>query len=409
VLTTTDGGVDWHFAASWQEASGDAPAGPADLCVPDEREPRLRCTWDSGKTWHGGPLPGAVPGSESNPEGRCIAARDLRRVAAVDNYGRIFRAEGEHWVTRNGGPVPHLSNVAMSAGFVVAVGEGSVLVSRDRGLTWSEAPVPPLDVPEGLDTFAEWSAVAVVDASHAWIGSKTGVVRATEDAGATWTDRSAGLPTDFVGGDDFDARQPGIALLHFFDASRGLAAVRKRLFVTDDGGRTWRAGELPGPVEESPTLLATRPGPSLPIVFLSDRRHVWRSDDGGTTFRSIADAVPNPPTYSTITQLVSGGPGLLFLVDGTRVMRSEDGGATWPAYGYLADDFPIGASVRPDGTFVAFWADGSGRRVVFAENAVEPVVELAPRPFLSGSRAIFDDAGRGILVGAAGRIATFDP
>jgi photosystem II stability/assembly factor-like uncharacterized protein len=411
MMTTADGGVSWNFAGGWTEAAGNLPAGRADLCVPDEREKRLRCTWDGGKSWFGGPFPGAVPGSETDPDGRDIAARDLSHVVAVGAYGRIYRAEGERWVSANDGPVPHLADVALSGDLAVAVGETSVLLSRDRGATWTvvEVPLPPVD--EGYEeTFRQWSRVDVPDPSHIRLGTRWGNVVVSDDGGATWDERSTGLPLGLLG-DDADAAMPGIAMLRFLDADRGFVTTRRHLFATADAGRSWTPVELPGEhAGRSPLYFAVLPSSPGPTILLSDARGLWRSADGGVTFADVSSGLPGAPTYFTITGLVADGAGSAWLLDGTRVLRSEDGGSTWTPFGSAgADDrWPIGASPGPDGTLEIFYGNGASRLVVRSETWVESSLRAPVLPGAGGTRIALHPSGRIIMVGASGMIATLD-
>jgi photosystem II stability/assembly factor-like uncharacterized protein len=411
MMTTADGGVSWNFAGGWTEAAGNSPAGRADLCVPDEREKRLRCTWDGGKSWFGGPFPGAVPGSETDPDGRDIAARDLSHVVAVGAYGRIYRAEGERWVSANDGPVPHLADVALSGDLAVAVGETSVLLSPDRGATWTvaDAPLPPVD--EGYEeTFRQWSRVDVPDPSHVRLGTRWGNVVVSDDGGTTWQERSSGLPLGLLG-DDADASMPGIALLRFLDANRGFATTRRRLFATTDAGRSWAPVELPGQAAgRSPLYFAVLPSSPGPTILLSDARGLWRSADGGVTFADVSSGLPGAPTYFTITGLVAHGAQSAWLLDGARVLRSEDGGSTWTPFGSASSDdlWPIGAAPGPADTLEIFYRSGVSRLVARSESRVESPIRAPVLPGVGGTRVAVSPSGRILMVGASGMIATLD-
>jgi photosystem II stability/assembly factor-like uncharacterized protein len=400
LLATSDGGRSWTWATAWTEASGDPPERAADLCVPDERELRLSCTWDGGRTWFAGRYPGAVPGHESDPGGRAVAIRDLSRIVAVGWWGRLWRAERGRWVSGNGGFAAHLENVALAGRTAVAVGE-SVLVSSDAGRTWAEAVLPALGVRP-----ARSAAVAMVDERRAWVGSDVGTVLATEDGGRLWTARSSGLPTEPLAPGEWDAAGSGIVLLHFVDAKRGLAATRRRLFRTDDGGRNWIEAPLAG-AERTPTLSATLDSPAGPVVLLSDGKHLWRTADGGAALADATGSLPVPPEYFTISLLLAGNGGVGFVVNANVAYRTADAGATWEQWSVGVPERPAGGVVAADGTLELFSSIGAGCRVARDTSFDTPAV-VERIPGASVARVVFDGPSRGLAVGAGGLIATLD-
>ncbi|MBI5499800.1 MAG: hypothetical protein HY907_06130 [Deltaproteobacteria bacterium] len=409
--TTTNGGETWQTAGAWTETPGAPPAGPADLCVPDERLRRVRCTWDDGKTWFGGPFPGPVPGSESNPDGRDLAVRDLDHALGVGYGGRIYRAEGDRWVSANDGPTPHLSDLAVAGSLAVAAGQTSVLLSRNLGETWSDVEVNLPPVTDGYEeAFLGWSAVAVPDATHIRLGTRWGHVVASDDGGATWEERSTGLPLDLPG-ESTDYSYPGIAMLHFLDNDHGLAASRLRLFATADGCRSWTVVPLPGAAGRSPRLLAVLPSAPSPTILLSDGRALWRSTDDGRTFAELdGGGLPGPRSYFTINWLGSSGADTAWLVNANVVYRSTDAGASWTQYGFTGDDLTvIGARTLPDGTLELFDGSGAGLAIGASAEWSDPPVRTPPLPGASGTRLVFTPNGRGILAGASGLAATLDP
>jgi hypothetical protein len=159
-------------------------------------------------------------------------------------------------------------------------------------------------------------------------------------------------------------------------------------------------------MEETPTLAAVLPGGPQPVVLLSDRRHLWRSTDGGRTFAAASGSIPEPPSYSTVTALVVGGDGEVFLVDGGRVLRSADGGASWAPFGWGPRETPVGVATAADGTVHVVLGTGAVFRVERSVEFIEPREVVPALDGALGAAAVLDPAGRGILVGASGLIAT---
>ena len=174
--------------------------------------------------------------------------------------------------------------------------------------------------------------ISAVDAQTCWVGTKAGVARTT-DGGKTWTFSK-------IGGDELDFRD-----LHAFDAQRCVAmsagsGAASRLYLTADGGKTWkltyqnladkaffngiafrdeRHGVLAGdPLDGRLFLLATR--------------------DGGASWQRIAkDTAPEMGEgehafAASGTHLAVNQDGHIWVSSGgkvARVFRSKDWGETW--------------------------------------------------------------------------------
>jgi photosystem II stability/assembly factor-like uncharacterized protein len=105
--------------------------------------------------------------------------------------------------------------------------------TTDGGRSWKANP--PLDSPFG------YGQTAIIDTDH-WLVSTPSALRETIDAGSTWHDLAAsGFPS-----------VSGVHVLGFTDAQHGAALVglggsylgASALFVTLDGGRSWRPGDF---------------------------------------------------------------------------------------------------------------------------------------------------------------------
>jgi photosystem II stability/assembly factor-like uncharacterized protein len=101
-----------------------------------------------------------------------------------------------------------------------AATEENLLISKDRGATWSPLPLGPVNLPTR-------SVRATPDGQRLWVVSLRGMVFSL-DGGVTWSWRD--LP-----------REAGGALrLDTADENTFLATAANALYLSRDGGRTWR-------------------------------------------------------------------------------------------------------------------------------------------------------------------------
>lgn len=102
--------------------------------------------------------------------------------------------------------------------------------SHDNGLTWAKLPGVP-------DEHALYNVTFdITDPSRLAISSWTYGVYTSEDGGATWTERNAGLP------DPHRAWRVGVGP----DGTLYVSIADKMIYASADFGRTWRADSLEG-------------------------------------------------------------------------------------------------------------------------------------------------------------------
>jgi photosystem II stability/assembly factor-like uncharacterized protein len=219
---------------------------------------------------------------------------------------------------------------------IVAVASASNVVfyrSTDGGQSWQAGTLLPSDFAFGVP--------AILDTNH-WLAPALGglAIWVTEDAGASWHEQApAGL-----------SGLGPIASLSFADAEHGVAVVSlgntpapDGLFVTKDGGRSWRPAALAA-ATPSPSLA---PGGSLdPSALAMWSRgqdglvggtqgaagRVDRTTDDGKTWTTVWR--PDAP----IAQLTAFGSVDAVAItcasdSDCRLWRSADGGASWTAAG----------------------------------------------------------------------------
>src|SRR5512139_2515190 len=125
-------------------------------------------------------------------------------------------------------PQSLLLDVAARDGLLVADGErGHVLVSRDAGVSWTQADVPTRSLLTG---------VFMQDGKLGWAVGHDEVVIRTHDGGMTW-ERVNFAPE----------KEKPLLDVWFADARRGLAVgAYGGLLATGDGGTTWQSHAVNG-------------------------------------------------------------------------------------------------------------------------------------------------------------------
>jgi hypothetical protein len=232
-----------------------------------------------------------------------------------------------------------------------------IFYADDVGGEWTQAEGVAL--PEGGDAALErvWVIVCGEADGVLWAGGDPGVLFASRDGGETWELNRAlwEHPTR----PDWQAGGGGLCLHSIVPwpgepdrLALGLSAVG--VWLTDDGGATWRHGNegirpgyLPedGPVETIDLCIhnmhRSRARPER--MFMQFHGGVYRSDDAGESWRSIADGLPSD--FGFPLALDPADPDSAFVIpltadtdrvtpDGrVRVYETRDAGASWRARG----------------------------------------------------------------------------
>lgn len=207
-------------------------------------------TTDGGTTWT----------VDSIPNGTTF---DLRGIhARNDKVAHVAATAGRIWRTTDGGKTWRLQyqaadtsmfldaivfvneRVGMALGDPMA-GRFVLLVTRDGGDTWTEAPAASRpEAVEGEAAFAaSGTSLVFVGPRHGWLGTGGSVARVfrTTDAGASWSVSSAAIPPRSGSG--------GVFSVAFLDSLRGVVvggdyerpdSSRGTAAFTTDGGVTWQ-------------------------------------------------------------------------------------------------------------------------------------------------------------------------
>lgn len=234
-MVSRDGGARWRIATSWdmtepKDVSVD-PNAPDHvyLALPDG----IAVSRDGGRTWprceNGLPERGKytqVVKIDRTRAGRALAGCESGLYLSDDAGGTWRRVFATRYTITDLRQSPHDAQL-----WLASTQADGVILSRDGGMSWTRLPGVPS---------AEALYNVAFDATHAGrfaVSSWSYGVYTTEDGGATWTERNAGLPDGHcvfrVGIDPDNGR------LH-------AAVYRDAIYVSDDFGRTWRKDSLEG-------------------------------------------------------------------------------------------------------------------------------------------------------------------
>ncbi|MCB1120600.1 MAG: hypothetical protein KJT03_03555 [Verrucomicrobiae bacterium] len=234
-LRTLDGGKSWRILTSWNITE------PKDVCIdpfaPDTiylaHPGGIAVSRDQGMHWE--PMEKGLPDrgkytqtieTDRSRKGRILAGCETG-VYLTENGGRSWRkvlptAETVTDIQQSPHNPETWAAVTQSAG---------AWASIDGGKTWKQFP----DVPTGASLYN--IAFDATNPKRLAIGSYTVGVLTSEDRGATWTDRNAGLP---------DPHQVWRVGIHP-DTGRLYASVyQNALYQSDDFGRSWEKEGLEG-------------------------------------------------------------------------------------------------------------------------------------------------------------------
>jgi len=140
-----------------------------------------------------------------------------------------------------------------------------------------------------------------------------GGVYRSDDAGETWTDIAAGLPSDFGFPVEIDPADPDSAYLIPLaaDVDRVTPGGRVRVYETRDAGASWTPHGEGLPSEDAyltilrQALTSTGAGNGLELYFGATSGGVYGSADGGASWFEVAT---NLPPVLAVTASAGSGP-----------------------------------------------------------------------------------------------------
>ena len=274
--------------------------------------------------------------------------------------------------------------IAPSAPERLYAGRDRVYRSDDYGDSWSAGP-------DLGDNAALTLAVSPTDPDLVWVttapvfvGSPVGTpnpgptrVHVSTDGGATWADRTAGLPDRMFPDVAVHPSAPGTAYLVASGFGSG------HVFKTTDGGASWT--DVTGDLPDAPTT-SVAIDPEVPeTVYVGNDVGVFVSQDGGATWSTFADGLP----LATLVMDLVVSPA-----DATLRVATHGNGVF--ARPLLRN--PIATAGAPGSALVL---------AAPSPNPARSIVTLAyalPEP-TDHALAVFDARGRRVATLAAGRTA----
>jgi photosystem II stability/assembly factor-like uncharacterized protein len=232
---------------------------------------------------------------------------------------------------------------------------GGVFRSRNLGGTWLNADV-------GLFLNAALAvAVDPRDPAHLLVGTDLGLI-GSRNGGRSWNPEAPELIFGAVFAVAFSA-----------DGERALCAAQSGVFRFV-GGR-WALAQAPDAAIPARAIIA---GTSNDRIYLLGRSRLFVSEDGGRTYAPLP-APPQAREMTALTVIATAPETLVAIIDG-RVMTSRDGGRLWRDGGLGGSEAAVD-TVAPDAyARDRIWAASADRLHVSADLGATWAAVGAPLP-----------------------------
>jgi photosystem II stability/assembly factor-like uncharacterized protein len=386
VLRSVNGGISWDFFDQGDEIFGASISALAysrvngGYLLAGTQDGRILAHRRDAHEWEmrSGWPKGAISAIATAPS-------DERQIYAGTTRGIMLRSQdgGANWEVL--GQIENDFNIRTVAVatddperlFVSAYGNGGnkVWMSTDGGMHWQRTEGP------GLPRTWISSLAAIGKRPYRLLASTADGLFASTDMGQTWGKEPLGAPLASIQGIALDTRQPKRVWIvnngsiyvndgsllseprnqeHEWMAGKGLRAEIVRslvldpvdpnvayagvlllgewsVFVTRDGGRTWRLTTPPAiqPVVPDTTALAIGLDSQGKSVLYAGTLGcgIFRSLDGGQSWdtfgRSRCDQVTDMPSDIAILALDSQNSNVIYAASGQTIFVSMDGGQNW--------------------------------------------------------------------------------
>lgn len=243
-----------------------------------------------------------------------------------------------------------------------ATPSSSVPTAASSAATGSSPPIgfwqPIPDLPREIISIA-----VNPDNTRILYAGATGFVYRSEDAGATWSSISSGLPNEDVVALACASTEPPILY--------AVVGLKNEVFTSDDGGVNWTSlGNIGAPMGGFVKKLYIAPSNQQLLYFVSVAHALMYSPNGGLTWLPVGEGLPgyeggeaNVLTlaiHPTDPNIVYAGTGA-FVGGGHGVYKSVDGGQTWtPSNARMLDNRITAVAIDPTDPQVVYAGGDSG-------------------------------------------------
>lgn len=270
-----------------------------------------------------------------------------------------------------------LLGVARAGENLIAIGDrGHVLISKDEGRSWTQAPAP---------TRAMLTGTSFPDAQHGWAVGHDGVILSTIDGGQNWQRQDQGKDLETIYLD-----------VLFLNARRGFAVGAYGKFIsTTDGGKTWEAS-TPAATDIHYNRLNAAAGGQL---FLSgESGSLLISSDEGRTWSS--SAVPYDGSLFGYVS-IDKNAGVVHGLRG-HIFTTTDQGATWTPCNSEIKALIMGGTRLRSGVIVL---GGQGGNFFISRDSGATFSHWKPADFGGSVSALIEtNDGAIVAVGEAGAV-----
>ncbi|MFH8367218.1 WD40/YVTN/BNR-like repeat-containing protein [Streptomyces sp. NPDC018031] len=283
------------LGATWQEPPKPAVRFPAGTRTSLERVWQLQPAGpDAPDVVYAGTQPGALFRSEDGGETFAFV-RSLWEHPQRARWGAGYGGQAVHTV---------LTHPRDSARVLAAVSSGGVYRSADAGRSWapSNAGIRADFLPDHYPEFGQCVHKIAPDPvvpDRLYLQNHGGVYR-SDDAGASWAEIGGGLPADFGFAVATHPRRGGVAYVFPVNdgGDRFPPGYRCRVYRTEDAGASWSplSAGLPADDHYGVVLrdaLRTDDADPAGVYFGNRNGEVFASEDEGDSWRQLARHLPD--------------------------------------------------------------------------------------------------------------------
>ena len=253
----------------------------------------------------------------------------------------------------NGPDLTRVWNVTAAHGAIYAgVEPAGLFRSEDKGTTWREVeglrahPSRPEWQPGNGGLICHTIIPHPTDPAHLWVGISAAGLFETTDGGASWTPRNRGVRADFVPGPPPEVGScVHKAVLAAGRPERLYQQNHCGVYRTEDGGASWTeiTGELPSefgfvmgahPRDPETAWVIPRTGPGEGRFVPDAKPAVRRTRDGGASWVRLAAGLPADNAWLSVLREAMGvdslsPAGVYFGAESGNLFASADEGETW--------------------------------------------------------------------------------